>query len=166
MFADCQGKIGGLFMSKRGTKGTASGCADIKDRTGASYRIMFGKKDGVYQYLYFYKDTVDDQPAGVDGRDRCGASIGVNDSPVRKNDWNDIEMGLKLNDLGQRNGISSLTVNGKTKTVTGLVWTKSSDFVITRIDMGVFYGGCSGGNAMNSLPSTYLKIRNMTIGPY
>jgi hypothetical protein len=168
MFANCQGKVGGLFMAKRGsgTSGNASGCLDLKDRTGASYRAMFGKKDGLYQYLYFQKDTVNDQPSGVDGLDRCGTSLYVNDLPVKKNDWNDVVMRLRLNDIGQKNGVSELTVNGKTRTQNNLVWRKDPNFVINYVDFSSFFGGCSGGNAMNSLPSTYHKIRNMTIGPY
>ncbi|AGE56031.1 hypothetical protein ATCVMO0605SPH_588L [Acanthocystis turfacea Chlorella virus MO0605SPH] len=168
MFANCQGKVGGLFMAKRGsgTSGNASGCLDLKDRTGASYRAMFGKKDGLYQYLYFQKDTVNDQPSGVDGLDKCGTGLFVNDLPVKKNDWNDVVMRLRLNDIGQKNGVSELTVNGKTKTQNNLVWRKDPNFVINYVDFSSFYGGCSGGNAMNSLPSTYHKIRNMTIGPY
>ncbi|AGE59478.1 hypothetical protein ATCVOR07043_604L [Acanthocystis turfacea Chlorella virus OR0704.3] len=168
MFANCQGKVGGLFMAKRGsgTSGNASGCLDLKDRTGASYRAMFGKKDGLYQYLYFQKDTVNDQPSGVDGLDKCGTSLYVNDLPVKKNDWNDVVMRLRLNDIGQKNGVSELTVNGKTRTQNNLVWRKDPNFVINYVDFSSFFGGCSGGNAMNSLPSTYHKIRNMTIGPY
>jgi hypothetical protein len=168
MFANCQGKVGGLFMAKRGsgTSGNASGCLDLKDRTGASYRAMFGKKDGLYQYLYFQKDTVNDQPSGVDGLDKCGTGLFVNDLPVKKNDWNDVVMRLRLNDIGQKNGVSELTVNGKTKTQNNLVWRKDPNFVINYVDFSSFFGGCSGGNAMNSLPSTYHKIRNMTIGPY
>lgn len=164
-FVGCQGKLGGLFLAPRGGSGRASGCADKKDRTGASYRIMFGKTPSVYQYFYFNNRT--SQTGAMAREDRCGLGHMVDDfKNIKEGDWNSLKIGLKLNDLGQRNGLAYINVNGKEATQGGIMWTADANFVITSMSFNAFYGGCTGSPAANRLPSTYLEMRNMRVSEW
>lgn len=164
-FVGCQGKLGGLFLAPRGGSGRASGCADKKDRTGASYRIMFGKTPSVYQYFYFNNKT--SQTGAMAKEDRCGLGHMVDDfKNIKEGDWNSLKIGLKLNDIGQRNGLAYINVNGKEATQGGIMWAADANFVITSMSFNAFYGGCTGSPAANRLPSTYLEMRNMRVSQW
>ena len=165
-FIGCQGKLGGLFLAPRGGTGRASGCADKKDRTGASYRIMFGKTPSVYQYFYFNNQT--SQVGAMAQEDRCGLGNMIDQfKNIREGDWNSLKIGLKLNDAGQRNGLAYIYVNGQQATQGGIMWTPDpNSFVITAMSQSAFFGGCSNSPAKDHIPNTYLEMRNMRVSKW
>jgi hypothetical protein len=59
---------------------------------------------------------------------------------IREGEWNSLKIGLKLNDLGQRNGLAYINVNGKEATQGGIMWTADANFVITAMSFNAFYG--------------------------
>jgi uncharacterized membrane protein len=165
-FIGCQGKLGGLFLAPRGGTGRASGCADKKDRTGASYRIMFGKSPSVYQYFYFNNKT--SQVGAMAQEERCGLGNMVDQfKNIKEGDWNSLKIGLKLNDAGQRNGLAYIYVNGQQATQNGIMWSPDpNNFVITSMSQSAFYGGCSNSPAKDHIPNTFLEMRNMRVSKW
>ena len=165
-FIGCQGKLGGLFLAPRGGTGRASGCADKKDRTGASYRLMFGKTPSVYQYFYFNNRT--SQVGALAQDERCGLGNMVDQfKNIKEGDWNTLKIGLKLNDPGQRNGLAYIYVNGQQATQTNIMWSPDpNNFVITAMSQSAFFGGCSNSPAKDHIPNTFLEMRNMRVSKW
>jgi len=165
----CQGKLGGFFLSLPGG-GVASGCAPPGKRTGASYRTMWGGKfkgTGVYPYLYFDDSTNPHQIPILKQTEACGHSIMLEEfsGSIKRNAWNNIKMGLKVNTVGQSNGLIYFEVNGQHDIQGQVLWTSRADFFIREVSFNTFYGGCSGQN-INNIPNTYVQYRNMKISKW
>ncbi|AGE54693.1 hypothetical protein PBCVKS1B_546L [Paramecium bursaria Chlorella virus KS1B] len=175
----CQGKLFGFFLSRPGQRGVASGCAKPGKRTGASYRVMWGGTtykngkrvgrdgSGVYPYLYFDDSTNSKQIPKLKQVEDCGHSIMVEEfsRSIKRNAWNNIKIGLKLNTIGQRNGLIYFEVNGQKQTQDQVMWTSRSDFNIKYVIFGTFYGGCTGQN-INQIPNTFVKYKNVKISKW
>ena len=57
--------------------------------------------------------------------------------------WNSVSFSITLNTPGQSNGTLSMTVNGKTKSLDGVVWRDSGDVKINNVLMVAFFGGAN-----------------------
>ena len=171
IFKGCQGKIGGLMVNKPGVRGGSSGCLLLPERTGASYRVMFGKPEtkNIYQYIYFHKDTQDKQKYDyLRKMEKCGYNGFVNEmkNVVKLDSWNTVKMGLKLNTPGQANGLAMLNVNGREFTQDGVMWIPNDQFKITELNLHGFFGGCGSNTVQYRLPDTYFEIRDARVSKW
>lgn len=135
------GKLGGLFVGS----GAASGGKHTAD--GASHRVMWQKDGGAISYLYMPAGIAQSNPA-LAGDHFFGT--GVHHDRFAKvfkvGQWNRVELGLRLNTFGpdgtpRADGVSSLTINGVTGVLEGLVWAASPATTIRGFDYNAFFGG-------------------------
>jgi hypothetical protein len=55
--------------------------------------------------------------------------------------WNNVTLVLKMNDIGQKNGRLSLTVNQDTRQIEGMLWRVALDVEINQVLFATFFGG-------------------------
>lgn len=80
---------------------------------------------------------------------------------LSKGQWNSVRMSVVLNTPGQSNGSVSVTVNGVTEVLQGMVWRSSASVKITSVNFVSFFGGSSADAA--SSRDTYTMFRNMSL---
>ena len=122
--------------------GEASGLN--QSETGASHRVQWKADGAAESYIYTPKGA-----AQGDSR-LTGAAVGVNDmfpaGTLEIERWNHVELGVKMNtfdDKGKPNkdGIATLSINGKTQEILGVVWSKRPDLAISNLGINTFFGG-------------------------
>lgn len=138
------GKFGGMGVGP----GVASGYRHSED--GASNRVMWQVDGGCIIYIYppegskqvvpeLRAQSNKDHGAGFFGKDFAKA--------LKVGAWNRIELGTKLNTFaGSRpnaDGMATMTVNGVSRTLKKVVWSKFPHLTIQSFDLGVFFGGPS-----------------------
>lgn len=131
------GKLGGIFVGP----GVASGYRHSPD--GASHRIMWQREGAAISYIY--------PPGGLKQVDPKlqpdGHGIGYFHDilKLRKGEWNHVEIGVKINSFtnGKPNpdGISTLTVNGKTGVKRDIKWAAFPHLRINSAQFNCFFGG-------------------------
>ena len=168
------GKLPGVCL---GT--SQNDCANGKEwsaNTG-SFRLTFKEGGAAVGYAYMaiaggskpawdvqgsrYKAaTKKDRP---DGTDAPGHHM-WHDSGLKfkSGSWNVVSLQIALNTPGKMDGRASLTVNGKTETMTDVVWRTSSSVKIQNVNFVSFFGG-SGPEAA-SLVDTYSLIKDVRYG--
>lgn len=141
------GKLPGLCIGNN-DKDCATG--SNWSTSGGSYRVMFRENGVAIAYLYLplgdpesalkaqsksYKAVADTGHAGHNLW-RKEASL-----KFQKGKWNTVSMRLRLNTPGSSNGSLSLTINGTTKSLDGIVWRKSAASKISSVNVVSFFGG-------------------------
>ena len=58
-----------------------------------------------------------------------------------KEGWNTVSIEVKMNDVGKKNGVLGLTINGYSKKLTDVILRQNKDVKITSFRMTSFYGG-------------------------
>ena len=154
-------------------------CAKGKDwsATTGSLRVTFKEGGTAVGYAYMAiaggsKGAWDMQSAkfkGVtkkdkDGTDAPGLHVWHNSGLLKfkSGQWNPVALQMALNTPGSKNGRLSLTVNGKTETLTDVVWRTSASVKIQSVNFVSFFGG-SGPEAA-SLVDTYSMIKDIRFG--
>lgn len=142
----------------------SSGGNYIKD-TG-SVRMMWQKPEGnkaiLKGYVYFPASGGVDSAMGIinmqgpkskavlEGDDRTGSNFWYNQRASDRKDWgmwvyagrwNSISFTVKLNTIGQKDGIFSMTVNGKTNMVDDVVWRTNGAVTIQDLYLVSIFGG-------------------------
>ena len=56
-------------------------------------------------------------------------------------EWNDVTIRVKLNDIGKNNGCIVVTVNGVTKSYTSMIWRKKTSLKINQVVFNCWFGG-------------------------
>ena len=168
------GKLPGVCL---GT--SAKSCAKGKEwsATTGSLRLTFKEGGAAVGYTYMAiaggsKGAWDMQSAkfkGVtkkdkDGTDAPGFHVWHNSGLLKfkSGQWNPVVLQMALNTPGSKNGRLSLTVNGKTETLTDVVWRTSASVKIQSVNFVSFFGG-SGPEAA-SLVDTYSMIKDIRFG--
>jgi hypothetical protein len=138
------GKIGGWFVGK----GVASGYRHSPD--GASHRFMWQNNGAAQSYIY--------PPAGMRQKDPKlkpeGHGVGYfqkdlfRAGTLKVGQWNKIELGIKVNSFDssgkpRQDGMSQLTVNGKSGVLDGIIWAAKPETKITSFQINSFFGGPS-----------------------
>jgi len=158
------GKAGmGITLGlKRGEH--SSGGDYVKD-TG-SVRMMWQKPEGnraiLKGYVYFPAGGGVDSAmqmlnlqgpnskAVLEGDDRTGSNFWYNQRASERKDWgmyvykgrwNSISFTVKLNSIGKKDGIFSMTVNGRTNTVRDVVWRTNPQVLIRDLYLVSIFGG-------------------------
>lgn len=134
------GKIGGIFVGE----GKASGGRHVPD--GASHRLMFQADGGAISYCYF--------PAGYDQPNvpTKGRAMGEGyhhalfAKAFKPGRWHRVEIGLKNNTFAKdgtpnADGVASLTIDGKTGRLNGVVWSLQKDTRLSGFELSSFFGG-------------------------
>ena len=133
------GKHGGVFIGK----GAASGYAH--STTGSSNRFMWQREGGGIAYIYPPEGLPQKNPNLSDEGHGCGFFKDDFQRALKCDMWNTVEVGTKMNTFtnGKPNadGECRLTVNGKTKKISDIRWSKSSDLTISKFDWNTFFGG-------------------------
>lgn len=154
------GKIIGFFIGK----GSASGGNYTK--TAASFRLTWSFNGGVGPYLYpqvknpFSKGgsgkpdiPKEDLDQSQEVWDVSYVAAGMHvffpkkkedpnawELKFKKGQWNDVEMFIKLNTPGKKDGLLSLTVNGVTKSLKTVRF-RNDNAKIERVEIATFFGG-------------------------
>lgn len=134
---------------------TATG-GDWAQRAG-SVRVMWREDGQAIGYMYLPlenrgRDTVIrtqslDFLKATKGSigERTGIKLFHKDDGARlqfkKNAWNTVEWDLRMNDVGKKNGKLSLTINGVTRRLDGVVFRKSGDIRFNGVIFHSFFGG-------------------------
>jgi hypothetical protein len=134
------GKMGGMSI------GSGKSSGGHHSTNGASHRVMWQTDGGVISYIYV--------PSGakqVDPRIQGGKDYGYGvfkpefAGTLKKNQWNHIEIGTKLNTFTgstpNPDGRGSLTVNGVTHTIDKVVWRMSPGDKLNDVFFSDFFGG-------------------------
>lgn len=132
----CRGKVGGLYV---GT-GSASGCN--YSTNGASHRLMWEGDGTPFAYVYIPQGTAGRQPRELASPSSCGQGVFKKDFArmFTTGKWFHVELGIKLNAPGAADGQLMLSVDGKSRTLGGVVW-RTSNLPITSFRFNVFHGG-------------------------
>ncbi len=165
------GKLPGVCLSP---KNNLTKCANASNwlSDAGSVRLMW-RDDAIIGYIYlpgagpeetykyqgekYKKATIPGERAGHDVFYEKRKSV----LKLQKG-WNDISMTVKLNDPSQKNGVLTVTVNGKTRSVDDIMYRKTSDTVISRVRVVAFRGG---GSMDWSVPrQNTVKIKDLAIG--
>lgn len=154
------GKLPGFCIGN-----SISACANGGDWStiAGSYRVMW-KDDTLIGYVYMALGNT--QAAGkaqnpaflaaTNLKGGTGIDVWAKDPfKLKFGGWNDISLSLKLNTPGASDGNMSLTVNGTTKRLEGVVWRKSASVKINYVDFVTFAGG---GDSSWSVPSTTYRL--------
>ena len=150
----CRGKVGGFVVG--------SGPADGHEHSAgaASYRLCWNSGGGAFVYVYVPAGTGARQPPGpLQTIGRNGAILWDKEfrSAFRYDTWHRVEMSLSLNRPGANDGTMTLTIDGKTQTISGMVW-RVANQKISFFGLGIFHGGpCS------ATKNSSLTIRNMMV---
>lgn len=83
-----------------------------------------------------------------------------NPLPIEAGKWNAVQIQLSLNTPGKNNGSVTIAVNGKTKTMSNMLWRMSSKMRITDVLFSSFFGG--GDASFAASRDTYMIFRNFT----
>lgn len=154
----CRGKVGGLKVGP--------GASDGGDhsRRGASVRLMWDRGGGAYAYVYVPSGTYDQQPSPLDERVRKGQSVFKEDfsRALVGTGWHTVAIGLKLNTVtrtgkAKADGELFFAIDGKERTLQGVVWRVYDTIKIENFVLGVFHGG--GCRAQRTSHSNYRNIR-------
>lgn len=143
-------------------------------RDEGSVRFMWRSKDNksayIIGYVYLpvegdYKKSFDRQGAEykrvTDPGNRTGHDLWHGQLPIRKG-WNSLRMKIVMNTPKKANGTIEVTVNGKTKRVSDVLFRDNDKVKISNVNFVSFFGG--GSNDWNSPSrSTYTEFRNIYI---
>jgi hypothetical protein len=109
---------------------------------GSSSRTMWRSKGEAEAYLYIGSQIKEFyQLQGYRYNDMYGESVERGFSKFKSGEWNTVIMHIKLNNIGQNDGILELTVNENTFTFTKMNWRDNSTETINGIMMNSFFGG-------------------------
>jgi hypothetical protein len=142
-YFQCQGKVGGMSIGR----GKSSGCGHSP--TAASHRLMWRPDAAAQSYVYVPSTTYAQQPPPLDraGRYKCGLGMfgDVTKGALAAGAWHRVEIGTRLNTPGRRDGALFLGVDGRYRSLEGVVWRTAADQVINDVFFGFFFGGgCTG----------------------
>lgn len=165
------GKLPGVCL---GT--TPNECATGGDwkRDEGSVRFMWRSKDNksayIIGYVYLpvegdYKKSFSRQGTEykrvTDPGNRTGHDMWHGELPIRKG-WNSLRMKIGMNTPKKANGTIEVTVNGKTKRVSDVLFRDNDKVKISNVNFVSFFGG--GSNDWNSPSrSTYTEYKNIYI---
>lgn len=154
----CRGKVGGLAVGP----GRSDGGEHSK--RGASLRLMWNKGGGAYAYVYVPSGTYDRQPAPLDERVPKGQSVFKEDfsRALVGAGWHTVSIGLKLNTVtrkgeAQADGELLFAIDGKERTLKGVVWRVFDTIKVESFVLGVFHGG--GCRARRTSHSNYRNVK-------
>ena len=165
------GKLPGVCL---GT--TPNECATGGDwkRDEGSVRFMWRSKDNKSAYIigYVYLPVEGDYKKSfvrqgteykrvTDPGNRTGHDMWHGELPIRKG-WNSLRMKIGMNTPKKANGTIEVTVNGKTKRVSDVLFRDNDKVKISNVNFVSFFGG--GSNDWNSPSrSTYTEYKNIYI---
>jgi hypothetical protein len=130
------GMLPGLWIGRMGALDTTH----LED--GASARIMWRKNGLAEAYLYVNKQLPEFyQLPGYFNNQPHGESMYRGFSKFVANEWNTVILRIKLNTVGENNGILQLSINNKTLTYDKMNWRNSENITINGILMHSFFGG-------------------------
>lgn len=130
------GMLPGLWIGRMGAIDTTH----LED--GASARIMWRKNGLAEAYLYVNKQLPEFyQFPGYFNNQPYGESMYRGFSKFVANVWNTVILRIKLNTVGENNGILQLSINNKTLTYDKMNWRNSENITINGIIMHSFFGG-------------------------
>lgn len=133
----CRGKVGGMFIGE----GKASGGRHTEG--AASARLMWDKDGGAFANVYVPQGTQGRQRPdlqSVGGKYGARAFRGDFKNAFSTDKWNDVQMSVTLNDPGQANGKLSMTINGKKRTMDGIMW-RTGNQQFNQFTYNAFHGG-------------------------
>jgi len=163
------GKLPGLCLGK-----TSKDCATGGDwqADAGSFRVMFQREGGAIGYAYFplkggNQGSYDAQGSAY--KACANASKGNTGHDIWKKKcgsfklhkgWNDISMTVTLNSpASASNGSAKLTVNGVTRSISGMKWRESDSVKISSVNFVSFFGGSDLSWA--TPVETYTKYKNL-----
>lgn len=137
------GKLPGLLVGE----GAATG--GVRTARAASCRVMWQRGGAVIAYVYLPQGA---RPGSAyTSHSTAGAPYGdavfAGQLPgLRRGAWNSVVVRVKLNgfdDSGRpvSDGELTLSINGRAANVSGIVWRRYPDVLITKILFSTFYGG-------------------------
>ncbi|KAG7670089.1 hypothetical protein Ndes2526B_g06476 [Nannochloris sp. 'desiccata'] len=158
------GKLPGFCISD-----TADGCATGSrwSNGSGSVRVMFRQEGRAIGYVYVPLQVAGASP-GLDGIAAVAAAQGpefqkVSNLPsytlsgidlwckasgglqFQAGEWNNVTLLLRLNDIGQSNGVVSLTVNEQTRQMNDMIWRIDKKVGINKLIFATFFGGNNPG---------------------
>lgn len=165
------GKLPGLFL------GTGIQKTDMVGSSGgqslestASIRVAWRKDFKAEAYVYVPRNQTWEYYKNNDiiTNGKYGDSLWRNSLEFNKEDWNTVNIYLKLNTLNDdtpnTDGILKLTINNTTKQFDKLIWRTNKVTSITSILFSTFFGGSSNESATPN--DTWIYFRSMTIRHY
>jgi hypothetical protein len=166
------GKLPGVCFAKEKTQCAAG--SNWLDDVG-SFRLMWREDGQAIGYAYFAFDNAN-KAFQKQGPALKSASDGVKPSGLqlwfkksknndalwfKRNQWNNVVIELKMNEVGKQDGLIAVTVNGKTKDVNDAVFRKDKNVQFNLLNFVSFFGGSKQEWA--SPVDTHVDFRNIRI---
>jgi hypothetical protein len=154
------GKLPGLFISNGSFFGASGG--RFNDYT-ASCRIAWRKNFDAEAYIYAPKNqdpTYYDIP-GFKQNVIYGDSLWRGKLKFNKNEWNNVSIRIKLNTIGEKDGLLQVSINSVTFSFDKLIWRNHKSVHLSAMIFETFFGGSSPRTATPVDTWTYFK--NLTL---
>ena len=140
------GKLPGLYMSPANPADVRGGSGSKHCPGRASCRMMW--RSGWQAEAYVYSDSARDSPGytalpGSHFNDRYGDSLWRGVLQFQPQGWNEVAVRVRLNTMGQADGLLRVTVNGKMCEFDQMRWRSVPDTVVSALFFCTFYGGSS-----------------------
>lgn len=132
----CRGKVGGLYI------GTGKATGGDYSPTGSTHRLMWGTDGNAFSYVYVPAGTQSRQPAPLNTTRNYGQGVFESDfkRAFTTGKWHHVELGVRLNTPGKTDGAMMLSIDGKTRTLDGILWRPSNQDVRS-FRLNAFHGG-------------------------
>jgi hypothetical protein len=170
------GKLPGFCISD-----TVEGCATGArwSNSSGSVRVMFRQDGRAIGYVYIPLQVAGVGP-GHDGLVAVSAVQGADFQKIANlpagsltgfdlwckasgglqfvaGEWNDVVLVIKMNDLGQKNGGVSLTVNNQTREVNDILWRVDENIGVNQLLFATFFGGSDSGWMIKEPTFSYFR---------
>ena len=154
----CRGKIGGLYI------GTGKASGGNYSTNGASHRLMWESEGDAFSYVYVPSGTQARQPPALSSVRQYGQGVFESDfkRALATNQWNKIELGVRLNGVGQTDGQLLLGVNGKVRVLSGVTW-RTSALDIRAFHINVFHGGGCSATRQSKVSFRNIEVHDWSV---
>ncbi|CAO3694859.1 unnamed protein product [Umbelopsis ramanniana] len=149
------GKLPGIYGGRTECSGgsTALDCFSI--------RLMWRKDGDGEAYLYVPKSEQDDSistiPPKTEINQKYGISAGRGAFKFTDGQWDTVGMYVKVNDIGQRNGVFKIWINKKLVIQFDKVVWRTKDITIDGVQFETFFGGSRPGFEATEQSFTYFR---------
>jgi hypothetical protein len=166
------GKLMGLWFGESAKK--SGGTGGEWSPSSGSLRLIWLDDGEPTAYVYYSKtsntdasrsDMGDQDPEYSKFTRASGTaghlSFGGKFAKFKVGSWNDVSLRVKLNTPGKRDGIMSMTVNGKTQTYGKMMWRNGANQKVQGVLFQLFHGGNDKSFSCNK--TTYAQVRNVRV---
>jgi hypothetical protein len=140
--------------------------------TGGSFRIMFREHGAAIGYMYMPlpgagPGAFEAQNAEYKAVGKVKSTAGIDlwhgknggDLQLKPGSWNTVSISVRLNTPGHSNGAVAVTVNGRTRSLDGILWRLNDNSKINAVNFVTFFGG--GSDDWSSPVDTFVCYKDI-----